>query len=211
MDWLNICLVSVSMATDSRTVSATDGLLEPKRKAGKRILISLIRASFQFLRPLIAYCIGYPFQEQLEKYVPWIGFTLLLLLGLKSIVEWRTERKKGEDRAEKEEEKEEGKKLGVGTLLYQGLATSIDALCIGFVYLDQAIPTALLIFGIIGTCTFILCLPCLFLGKKVGKFLFKWADLIVGVIFILAGTKILLENRIPVWTQSVSFLCLGLI
>ena len=204
MDWLNVCLVSLSMATDSRTVSTTDGLLEPKMKIGKRLLISFVMAAFQFGMPLLAYCIGYPFQEQLEKYVPWIGFSLLLLLGIKSIAEWIIDRKKGEDTEEGREEKEEGKRLGVGTILYQGLATAIDALCIGFVYLDQSIPTALLIFGRIGIFTFVLCLPCLFLGKKIGKFLFKWADLIVGIVFILTGCKILLEDRIPIWAGSAA-------
>lgn len=190
------------MASDSRTVSATDGLLEPERKKTKRFLIPLVMGIYQFLRPTIAYCIGYPFQEQLEKYIPWIGFTLLLLLGIKSIAEWIIDRKK-EKNGEKEEE-ETGKKIGTGTILYQGLATSIDALCIGFVYLDQSVPRARLIFGIIGISTFLLCLPCIFLGRKVGKFLIRWADLIVGIVFILTGTKILLENRIPIWMGTTA-------
>lgn len=77
--------------------------------------------------PVIGYFIGYSFKDILEAYIPWIAFSLLTLLAIKSFVEWIIERKK------KEEIKE--KHISIIDIFIQAISTSIDALCIGFVYL----------------------------------------------------------------------------
>lgn len=195
MDWINISLVSVSMAVDCMTVGATDGMQEPDMKKRKIFFIAFIFGLFQALMPTIGYFIGYYFKEALEKYIPWIAFTLLALLGIKNIFEWAKERieakKKKEDSSD---EKEEKKKLSVPSILLQGIATSIDALSIGFVYLNSTISEAMIIFSVIGVVTFLLSFLTTFLGKKVGKWLENWAGLIAGIVFIGIGLKILLEG-----------------
>lgn len=196
MDWINISLVSVTMAVDCMTIGATDGIQEPNMKKRKIFFIAFIFGLFQALMPTIGYFIGYYFKDKLEKYIPWIAFTLLVLLGIKNIYEWVKEqlenKKKKKESAETKDEPK--KELSIPGILVQGIATSIDALSIGFVYLNSTITEALIIFSVIGAVTFLLSLITTFLGKKVGKWLVKWAGLIAGLVFIAIGLKILLEG-----------------
>ncbi len=195
MDWINISLVSVTMAVDCMTIGATDGIQEPNMKKRKIFFIAFIFGLFQALMPTIGYFIGYYFKDKLEKYIPWIAFTLLVLLGIKNIYEWIKERIEAKKNKDNQEAKEEEKKaLSIGSIIVQGIATSIDALSIGFVYLNSTIPQALLIFSVIGVVTFLLSLLTTFLGKKIGKWLVRWAGLIAGLVFIGIGLKILLEG-----------------
>ena len=190
IDWINTMTVSVSMAVDCMTIGAADGVQHPEMKKRKIFFLSFIFGLFQGSMPIIGYFIGFSFRDALEKYIPWIAFGLLSLLGIKSIVSWiidRVKKKKGE-------EEEEKKELTIPTILLQGIATSIDALCIGFIYLSYPIPEAMLVFGIIGVVTFALSVLATFLGRLLGKFLENWAELISGICFILVGLKILLES-----------------
>ncbi len=192
MNWLNISLVSLSMAADSMTVGATDGIREPSMKKRKLFFIAFIFGLFQFSMPVIGYFVGYNFKEQLESYIPWIAFSLLTLLSIKSIIEWIKERK--ETKNNPGCSNIQPKKVSYPEILTQGIATSIDALCIGFVYLYETIPNAILIFGIIGISTFCLSSLTTLLGKKIGCALIKWAGLIAGIVFFATGLKILLEG-----------------
>lgn len=217
IDWVDGCLVSVSMAVDCMTVGAADGIEEPKMRKRKLFFIALVFGLMQGLMPVIGYFIGYSFRKQMETYIPWIAFTLLTLLAIKNIIEWFKERR--EKQAEKKNiEGDEGKKANVETkkkldlknILFQGVATSIDALCIGFVYLNYSIPQALTIFSLIAVITFVLSSLAIFLGKKIGPWLTNWAGLIAGIIFFLTGLKILLESvlgggRTPADSSTVAY------
>lgn len=188
IDWINTLLTSVSMSIDAMTVNATNGLKEKGMPVWKMILISLSYGIFQFIMPLIGYFIGYSFKEELETYIPWIAFVLLTLLAIKSLVEWIKDFRKNDEEAKEE------KKIGFLEVLWQDVATSIDALCIGFVYLELSIGNALIVFGIIGVVTFLLSFICVLLAKQLAKYLEKWAGLIAAIVFFAVGLKILLEG-----------------
>lgn len=163
-------------------------------KKRKIFFIAFIFGLFQGLMPTIGYFVGYNFKEQLETYIPWIAFSLLTLLGLKNIMEWIKDRIK--QKKEKPSEAKEEKKhiLTIPNILVQGVATSIDALALGFVYLSYTITNAMIVFSVIGIVTFLLSLLTIFLGKKIGGWLENWSGLIAGVVFIAIGLKILLES-----------------
>ena len=190
MDWINVCLTSVSMSIDAMTISAIDGLQEKKMKLQKTLFIAFVFGLFQFIMPVIGYFVGYSFKEELERYIPWIAFSILTLLGLKSLIDWYLDFRK------KDQEKLEGKTFKFLEILIQGIATSIDALCIGFVFLDYDIPNAMLTFGIIGITTFILTLLTTTFGSKLASKLEKWASLIASIVFLAIGLKILIEGLI---------------
>ncbi len=190
INWIDCILSAFSMSVDAMTVNATNGLMEKDMKIRKMILISLSFGIFQIAMPTIGYFIGYSFKDQLERWIPWIAFGLLSFLGLKSIFDWFKEfraRKKGEEKIER-------KKLNFWDIMVQSVATSIDALCIGFVYLTYSIPNAMIVFSIIGLTTFTLSFLCVFLAKIIAGPLEKWANLIAGIVFIGVGLKILLES-----------------
>lgn len=191
IDMPTMLVTSASMAVDAMTVNATNGLEEKDIRVPKMLLISFLFGLFQFGMPVIAYFIGHSFQSYVEPYIPWIGFGLLSFLGLKSLFDWIKEfraRKKGG------QETQEEKKIGVGKMFVEAIATSIDALCIGFAYLYLPIGDAMLFFGIIGIVTFVFSFLSIFFSKYLARFLQSWAGLIASIVFFAVGLKILLEG-----------------
>ena len=190
LDWFNIVLTSLSMSVDAMTVSAVDSIQEKNMKKAKSILIALVFGLFQFIMPIIGYFIGYSFKDILEAYIPWIAFSLLTLLSIKSLIDWIKDRKK------KDEGEEVNKKISILEILVQGISTSIDALCIGFVYLNLNIANAMIVFSIIGITTFLLSLLTSLFANLLANKLEKWAGLIAAIVFLAVGLKILIEGLI---------------
>lgn len=201
IDWINSVLVSVSMSVDCMTVGATDGIKYPKLKKSRIFLLTFFFGFFQYLMPTLGYFVFYLIMKfslndriigKLDTFIPWIAFVLLALLGIKNIVEWVKERKKKEE----DEEKEVSSSIRFKDIIMQSIATSIDALCIGFVYspLQYSILESQVVFLLIGGITFLLSSVTTLTGKKIGKYLVKWAGLIAGIVFIGIGLKILLVS-----------------
>lgn len=192
MDWLNILLTSFSMAIDASATNAVNAIREERVPTWKLAFASFIFAIFQFIMPLIGYLIGSGFREFLEPIIPYVGFALLTLLAIKcfydAIKETIALNKSGG------EFKIERKPVTLLGILAEGVATSIDALCIGFVYLSYPFIDALLVFGIIGIVAFLLSFIAGLFGKFLAKFLEKWANYISGFVFLAIALKILIEG-----------------
>ena len=194
VDILTMILTSVSMSIDAMTVNATNGLEEKTIKQGKMVFLSFLFGLFQFVMPVLGYFVGQTFEQYVSAYIPWIGFGLLMLLGLKSLVDWikeTVERKKGGSEEPREKE------IGVGKMLVEAIATSIDAICIGFAYMWLPIGEAMLFFGVIGITTFILSYLSILLAKWLAKWLQNWAGLLAAAVFMGIAIKILLEGLLP--------------
>ena len=194
VDILTMILTSVSMSVDAMTVNATNGLEEKTIKQGKMVFLSFLFGIFQFGMPVLGYFVGQTFEQYVSAYIPWIGFGLLMLLGIKSLVDWikeTVERKKGGSEEPREKE------IGVGKMLVEAIATSIDALCIGFAYMWLPIGEVMLFFGVIGITTFILSYLSILLAKWLAKWLQNWAGLLAVAVFMGIAIKILLEGLLP--------------
>ena len=189
MDLINVSLVSLSMSVDACCVNAANAISDNEIKKRKLVLAAFLFGLFQGIMPLLGYLIGSSFKNYVEKYIPWIAFGLLFLLGIKSLIEGIKELKN-------KNEVEKNRKLTIPALLVEALATSIDAFCIGFVYMDESLENALIIFSIIALVTFVLSLLSGFFGKVIGKKLEKYAPFISALIFIAIGLKILIESFI---------------
>lgn len=187
MDYLNVFITSLSMSMDASTVGAVDGVKESGMKIKKKILIAFLFGFLQFLMPLIGYFIGYSFKEYVVSYIPYIAFSLLFLLALKSFVDFLKSRNNEEIIKEKISFKE---------IIIQGIATSIDAFSIGFVFLNYGIKDAMITFVIIGIVTFILSFITINLGNLIASKLEKYSGLISALIFLAVGIKILIEGII---------------
>ena len=194
VDILTMILTSVSMSIDAMTVNATNGLEEKTIEQGKMVFLSFLFGIFQFGMPVLGYFVGQTFEQYVSAYIPWIGFGLLMLLSIKSLVDWikeTVERKKGGSEEPREKE------IGVGKMLVEAIATSIDALCIGFAYMWLPIEEAMLFFGVIGITTFILSYLSILLAKWLAKWLQNWAGLLAAAVFMGIAIKILLEGLLP--------------
>lgn len=86
------------------------------------------------------------------------------------------------------------KKLTVSILFFQGIATSIDALSVGFTIADYGILMAILCSLIIAVVTFIICMAGLELGKRFGVALSDKASVLGGVILIVIGVEIFITG-----------------
>ena len=194
VDILTMILTSASMSIDAMTVNATNGLEEKTIKQGKMVFLSFLFGLFQFGMPVLGYFVGQTFEQYVSAYIPWIGFGLLMLLGIKSLVDWikeTVERKKGGSEEPREKE------ISVGRMFVEAIATSIDALCIGFAYMWLPIGEAMLFFGVIGITTFILSYLSILLAKWLAKWLQNWAGLLAAAVFMGIAIKILLEGLLP--------------
>ena len=192
MDWrllfLNSIFLGFGLALDAFSVSVADAMANPGMKKGRKISIALTFAFFQTLMPLSGwFCIRTIADKSslFQKAIPYIAFILLAYIGLKMVIESR----KGE------EEKDEGAAvLTFATLMVQGIATSIDALSVGFAIADYSSLEALTSTLIIGATTFIICIFGLEVGKKVGKAFSDKATLFGGCILVIIGLEIFIKG-----------------
>ena len=187
MEWnllffLNSGLLGVGLAMDAFSVSLANGLNEPCMKRKRMCGVAGIFAAFQFAMPMIGWiCVSTVacMFAAFEKYIPCIAFILLGYIGGKMLYE-----------GIKGEETEECVAVGVKALLVQGVATSIDALSVGFTIADYNWLEALLACLLIGVVTFFICYVGLGIGKKAGTKLAGKAGILGGVILIVIGLKI---------------------
>ena len=180
---INACMLGVGLAMDAFSVPLANGLNDAKMKTGKMNLISGTFALFQFLMPMIGWvCVHTIVQyfRSFEQWIPWIALILLLFIGGKMLIEG-IRHKDGD---------EEKPKVGPGALLIQGIATSIDALSVGFTIAEYGFLMALACAVIIAAVTFVICIGGLFIGRKFGTKFAGKASILGGVILIAIGIEI---------------------
>ncbi len=185
--FFNNILLGFGLAMDAFSVSVANGLNDPKMKMPKMCTTAGVFALFQFAMPMIGWvCVSLfvSIFTQFQPFIPWIALFLLCFIGGKMIF----------DCVKGANEECGSKKTGLLALLVQGVATSIDALSVGFTISDYNVWEALLGCGIIGTLTFGICLGGIFIGKKAGGKLTGKAGLIGGIILILIGLEILITS-----------------
>ena len=186
---LNSILFGVGLAMDAFSVSIANGLNEPKMPVRRMLLIAGTFAVFQTAMPLTGWLCVHSIAEAFQAFqpfIPWIALALLLFIGIKMILEGRKEEKDGDD--------EEVKLLHGGALLIQGIATSIDALSVGFTIAEYNLVFALVESVIIGVVTFGICIAGVKLGKTVGMKLAGKASVFGGIVLILIGLEIFITG-----------------
>ena len=180
-------LLGVGLAMDAFSVSLANGLNEPKMKKGKMCGIAGVFALFQALMPMIGWiCVHTVLQyfQVFEKFIPWIALFLLVFIGGKMLLEGI---KGGEEDAEQVG-------VGVGALFVQGVATSIDALSVGFTISEYGLLMAIVCAAIIAMVTFVICMAGLGIGKKFGTKFSNKATIFGGFILIGIGLEIFLTG-----------------
>lgn len=184
---INSVLLGVGLAMDAFSVSLANGLNEPKMGKGRMGLIAGVFAIFQAAMPMIGWvCVHTVMQyfKMFEKLIPWIALILLCYIGGKML--WDGIKGNGEE--------EKAEKLGIGALMVQGVATSIDALSVGFTIAEYNLIMALICAAVIAVVTFIICVVGLILGKKFGTKFANKASILGGVILIGIGIEIFITG-----------------
>ncbi|MBQ8149737.1 MAG: manganese efflux pump [Clostridia bacterium] len=193
MDWsisfiIKSILLGAGLAMDAFSVSLANGLNEPCMKKPRMCMIAGIFAFFQALMPLLGWlCVHTVAQafSAFEKLIPWIALALLCFIGGKMLLEGIQN---------KDEDACAAGAVTFGALLVQGVATSIDALSVGFTIAEYGWLMALVCALIIAAVTFVICMGGLLIGRKFGTKLAGKASILGGVILILIGIEIFLTG-----------------
>lgn len=184
----NSILLGTGLAMDAFSVSMVNGLKEPKMPLRKMNLIAGVYAFFQFAMPMTGWiCVHtiLTYFKKFETFIPWIALILLLYIGGKMLIEGI--RKTEEDTAD-------NSALTFSTLIIQGIATSIDALSVGFTIANYALLMAVICSLIIAAVTYIISITGIVIGKKSGTKLSSKASVLGGVILIAIGIEIFIKG-----------------
>ena len=187
---LNSILLGVGLAMDACAVSMANGLNDPNMKVRKVVLVALIFAFFQALMPMIGWICVRTVAQQFDKFtvaIPYIALALLGFIGGKMIYEGVTHK-------ENSSEQQSHKNLTAVVLLTQAVATSIDALSVGFTVSSYDVLQALTSVAIIALVTFAICVGGVYVGKKFGTKLGNKAEIFGGIILIGIGLEIFITG-----------------
>lgn len=215
MFFLNSALLGVGLSMDAFSVSLANGLHEPAMSGAKMCLIAGVFAFFQAFMPMVGWVCVHTILEmfqKLEKLIPWIALLLLAWIGgkmlLEGIREIRSRKASGKEKdpdgntignpsVTEESSTDAGVKLaalGGGALLLQGIATSIDALSVGFTIAEYGPVRAVTGSLIIAAVTFVFSLAGLKIGKRFGTRFSGGAGILGGLILIGIGLEIFLTG-----------------
>jgi len=186
--FLTSIMLGVGLAMDAFSVSLANGLNEPCMCRRKHCGVAGIFALFQFAMPMIGWvCVSTVAQyfKAFEKAIPWISLVLLCYIGGKMLYEGI--KCKGEGDCE-------CSSATLSAILVQGVATSIDALSVGFTISEHNVLEALLACILIGVVTFFICFAGIAIGKKAGTKLAGKAGILGGTILIIIGLEIFITS-----------------
>lgn len=191
MEWnflffLNAVLFGIGLAMDAFSVSLANGLNEPGMKKSRMCAIAGTFCGFQIVMPLIGWICVHTVAgifDSFRKFIPWIALILLLFIGGKMLLD-------GIHNINEEEKST----VGFWGLMLQGVATSIDALSVGFTIADYTPAAAVTEAVIIGIVTFAICIAGLLIGRKFGTKLAGKATVLGGIILIAIGLEIFIKG-----------------
>lgn len=180
---INSFLLGIGLAMDAFSVSLVNGLHETAITAKKMIKIAGVFAFFQGFMPMLGWLLIHTalvYFQRFEACIPWIALGLLLYIGGKMVMDGLTASKCAPMTAA----------VSASDLFLQGVATSIDALSVGFTIAEYDFFMALACSLVIALVTFLICIMGLEMGKKAGEKLSDKATIFGGILLIYMGFKI---------------------
>ncbi len=181
---LNSVLLGVGLTMDAFSVSLANGLNEPSMRRKKSVAIAGTYAFFQAFMPMTGWLLVHTALQLFSGFrawIPWIALVLLLYIGGKMLLE-------GVHAHGTKEVSEHT--LTPWELFVQGVATSIDALSVGFTIANYSVGKAVICSLIIAAVTFVACSVALKLGRLFGTMLAGRATILGGIILIGIGIEI---------------------
>ncbi len=188
MDLLTLIFLALGLSADAFAVAVTNGICSNKVTKRHAVSTAFTFGFFQGLMPVLGFTLGKTFVDIVCRYQHWIALLLLGAIGVNMLSdtykEWNCTETTNINRS----------LFQARNLIMQGIATSIDAFAAGvsIAVLNINIISAALIIGLI---TFVLCTLGVYIGKKFGALLGLRAKLFGGIVLIIIGLKIFVENQ----------------
>lgn len=193
MGTLESLLLGAGLSMDAFAVTISDMFSYRGTTKRRALLLPLFFGLFQGGMPLIGYFAGRLVSSFIEKYAGILTLAILGIIGAKMIFDAVRElrSKSKESGGPKAQSDVSGKRLTVGVMLLQAVATSIDALCVG-VSLAAQNADPLFVCLIIALTTFALSFVAVLLGRRFGAQLGEKATIVGGIVLIAIGVKAML-------------------
>ena len=188
MGLLEILMLGVALATDAFSVTISNTFVFDDHRVSRLMRMPLFFGLFQFGMPLAGYFVGGIAAELIEKYAGMVSLVILGFIGSNMLYSGYKALKEDASEEDEEEAQQSATTLSYGKLLFQAVATAIDAFAVGVSFRAHSVDilVASALFGII---TAILCTIVLFIGKKLGSLLGDRAEMVGGIVLILIGLK----------------------
>lgn len=186
MGILELFLIALGLSMDAFAVAVTNGMCAKNVKLAWTFGIAITFGLFQGAMPAIGYFLGMTFTDYVTKFDHVIALVLLAFIGGKMLFD--AIKNKDDDACNAQ-----GAKVTFGSVMVQGIATSIDALAIGVSFSAMKV-NIITSAGFIAVVTFVCSFIGVFIGKKFGSILNKKAEIIGGAILIIIGLKIFIEH-----------------
>ena len=183
MDLFTVFLIAVGLGIDAFSVAIGIGASNQKKSWTPVLRLSLVFGLFQFVMPLVGWLAGSTVVDRIQAFDHWIAFALLVLVGGKMIREG----------FEKETSEERTDQTRGWPLIMLSVATSIDALAVGFSFsllqISIWLPAA-----VIGVVCFAMTAVGMIFGKGLARIFGKKVEILGGLVLIAIGVKILIEH-----------------
>ncbi|MGD0021521.1 MAG: manganese efflux pump MntP family protein [Smithellaceae bacterium] len=184
MDLVTIFLLAVGLGVDAFSVAIGIGAVNNRSRSWQPVLrLALSFGVFQFAMPLLGWLAGLTIVNIIADYDHWVAFAVLAYVGGKMI--WEA--------LNKNKEKETDDQTKGLPLLLLSIATSIDALAVGFSFsllkTDIILPAL-----IIGVVCFLMTATGMLFGKGLAGIFGKKVGIVGGVVLIAIGAKILIDH-----------------
>lgn len=178
---INFLLIGISLAMDAFAVCVCQGMATNENKEKLGIKLGITFGAFQAVMPWLGYRVGNIFSDKISVYGGVIACIILVLIGLNMIREAR-------------EDEECSVISDVKTLMVLGVATSIDALIVGFSFAFESVENIYVGVLLIGGVTFLISFIGTTIGNKIKEIIGKKAQYLGGIVLIILGIKALGEN-----------------
>lgn len=185
MNLITIIFLAVGLGVDAFSVAIGIGAANDKRLWAPVLRLAMAFGIFQFVMPIIGWLAAQTVVEIIASFDHWIAFALLTLVGGKMIWEG----------FEEESDEEKADQTRGWPLLLLSIATSIDALAVGFSFsvLKNPILFPAVIIGIV---SFVMTTVGMIFGKVLAKLFGRKVEIFGGLVLIAIGVKILIDHGI---------------
>ena len=181
----------MGLAMDAFSASVANGLRNTSGRLGYTLKISGTFSFFQMIMPLIGWILVKVALDVfcgLERIIPFVSLLLLTFIGAKMIYE--------NSISSHNSESLDCDTISNGKLAIQGVATSLDALSVGFTISSYDIRSALASAVVIGAVTFLICGLGVIIGSCAMKYSSAKVEIAGGIILIAVGIEIFVSSLV---------------
>ncbi len=183
MDAITLTGLALALAMDAFAVALGTGAVLSRLTGRHLFRLGFHFGLFQALMPVIGWLAGLTIIQWVEAWDHWIAFSLLAIIGGRMIYEAFSDEENTDDR-------DPTKGL---SLVLLSIATSIDALAVGFSLsvIGVSIWMPALVIGLVAG---ILTIVGMLLGGRIGDRWGSRVEIFGGLVLIALGVKILIEH-----------------